>query len=77
MRSAVLRSADNPHPHTIRKKPIMLLLRILTLPIAMLTFSALYSISIKAPQLVEIGSLVLWTILPLFLIAKLTIRVWK
>lgn len=39
----------------------MVLLRILTLPIALLTFSALYSASIKAPQLVETRSLLLWS----------------
>ncbi len=55
----------------------MLLIRILTLPIALLTLSALYSISIKAPQAVEIGSIVLWMALPLLLIAKLTIRIWN
>ncbi len=55
----------------------MLLLRILTIPFAMLVFSVLYSLSINMPQMVEIGSLVLWIMLPPLLIAKLTVRVWK
>ena len=55
----------------------MVLLRILTLPIALLTFSALYSASIKAPAAVEAVSLLLWMSLPLALIAKLTKFIWK
>lgn len=49
----------------------MLLLRILTLPIAMFVFAALYTMAIKAPHAVEVGSLVLWIILPLLIVAKL------
>lgn len=48
----------------------MLLLRILTLPIAMFVFAVLYTLAIKAPAAVEIGSLVLWIILPLLIVAK-------
>jgi hypothetical protein len=46
----------------------MLLRRILTLPIAMLAFSCLYSLSIKVPQLVEIGNLILWIVFPVIVI---------
>lgn len=49
----------------------MLVLRILTLPIAMLVFAVLYTLAIKAPAAVEISSLVLWIILPLLIVAKL------
>jgi len=49
----------------------MLLLRILTLPIAMFVFAALYTMAIKAPHAVEAGSLLLWIILPLLIVAKL------
>jgi hypothetical protein len=55
----------------------MLLLRILTLPIAMFTFVVLYTLAIKAPAAVEAVSLLLWMGLPLVLIAKLTRRIWK
>ncbi|WP_153511157.1 hypothetical protein [Rhizobium rhizogenes] len=55
----------------------MLLLRILTLPIAMLTFATLYSISIKAPQTVEIGSLLFWMVLPIILVTKFAKILWK
>ncbi|MGO7727949.1 hypothetical protein [Rhizobium leguminosarum] len=49
----------------------MLLLRFLTLPIAMFVFAVLYTLAIKAPAAVEIGSLVLWIIVPLLIVAKL------
>lgn len=49
----------------------MLLLRILTLPIAMFVFAALYSMAIKAPQAVETGSLLLWIILLPLIVARL------
>ncbi|MQX78120.1 hypothetical protein [Sinorhizobium medicae] len=52
----------------------MLLLRILTLPIALLTFSALYSASIKVPQLVETGSLILWIVFPVTVIVAMIKR---
>ncbi|MGV1758899.1 hypothetical protein ACQZ6F_18990 [Rhizobium sp. A22-96] len=49
----------------------MLALRILGFPIAMAAFTVLYVIATKAPEAVEVGSLVLWIILPLLIIAKL------
>ncbi|NVP54744.1 MULTISPECIES: hypothetical protein [Rhizobiaceae] len=49
----------------------MLLLRILTFPIALFAFATLYTIAIKAPHAVEVGSLVLWIILPLLIVTKL------
>lgn len=52
----------------------MIILRILTLPMALFTFAVLYSASMKAPDAVEIISLVLCLILPLVLIAKLLRR---
>ena len=52
----------------------MFILRILTLPIALIAFAALYSASIKAPQTVEIVSLVLCMALALALLAKLIRR---
>jgi hypothetical protein len=52
----------------------MLLLRILTLPVAMAMFAALYTTSIKTPQLVEMANLALWGILPIILLAKLVRR---
>lgn len=52
----------------------MFALRILTLPVTLLAFSALYSVSIKAPQTVEIASLLIWMALPLIFIAKLMRR---
>ncbi len=52
----------------------MLLLRILTLPIALLTFSALYSASIKVPHLVETGSLLFWIVLPVIVIVAMLKR---
>lgn len=42
----------------------MLLLRILTLPVAMLSSAVLYTASIKVPHLVELGSLLLWIVFP-------------
>lgn len=53
----------------------MLALRILTLPIAMLAFIALYSAAIKVPQTVEFVSLVLWLALPVILVGKLAHRI--
>ncbi|MGO7087486.1 hypothetical protein AB9E14_07640 [Rhizobium leguminosarum] len=55
----------------------MLLLRILTLPIALFTFVALYTLAIKAPAAVETGSLVLWIILPLVIAAKLVMAILR
>ena len=52
----------------------MIILRILTLPVALFAFTAIYSASIKAPATVEIVSLVLCLILLLALIAKLLQR---
>ncbi|RYG91065.1 MAG: hypothetical protein EON58_18970 [Alphaproteobacteria bacterium] len=52
----------------------MLLLRILTLPIALLTFSALYSASIKVPHLVELGSLLFWIVFPVIVIVAMIKR---
>lgn len=48
----------------------MLLLRFLTFPIAMFAFAVLYTLAIKAPAAAEIGSLVLWVILPLLVIGR-------
>lgn len=55
----------------------MLMLRILTLPIAMLTFAALYSAAIKVPATVEFVSLLLWLALPVILAGKVARRIWK
>jgi hypothetical protein len=55
----------------------MLLLRILTLPIAMLAFVVLYALAIKAPSAVETASLWLWIGLPFVLIARLKRRIWR
>jgi hypothetical protein len=52
----------------------MLLLRILTLPIALLMFSVLYSASIKVPHLVELGSLLLWIVFPVIVVAAMIKR---
>lgn len=52
----------------------MAVLRILTLPAILLAFSVLYSVSIKAPQTVEIVGLLLWMALPSVFIAKLMRR---
>lgn len=52
----------------------MLGLRLLTFPVTLLAFSTLYSVSIKAPQTVEIIGLLLWMALPLVFIAKLMRR---
>jgi hypothetical protein len=41
----------------------------MTLPIAALTFAALYVAAHKAPHAVEIGSMILWAILPLVVVA--------
>lgn len=40
----------------------MLVLRFLSLPLAMLMFCAFYSASLKAPRLVEGASIVFWII---------------
>ncbi|WP_223564951.1 hypothetical protein [Agrobacterium tumefaciens] len=55
----------------------MLLLRILTLPIAMFVFAALYTMAIKAPHAVETGSLLLWSILLLLIVAKFIISILR
>lgn len=47
----------------------MLFLRSMTLPIAALTFAALYVAARKAPQAVEFGSLVLCGVLILVIVA--------
>ncbi len=52
----------------------MTFLRILSLPFALTAFSALYSISIKAPQMVETVGLVLCIALPILLAVKLIRR---
>lgn len=52
----------------------MIILRILSLPIALFTFAGLYSASIKAPGAVAIISLVLCLILALALIFNLIRR---
>jgi len=49
-------------------------LRLLTFPVALLAFSALYSVSIKAPETVEIIGLLIWMALPLVFIVKLMRR---
>lgn len=51
----------------------MLVLRILALPIALLTFAVLYGVSIKAPHLVELVSLILWVVFP-FLVTIATAK---
>ena len=48
----------------------MLLLRFLTLPIAMKTFTLLYVAATKAPAAVEVGSLLIWPTLALLLIGQ-------
>lgn len=45
----------------------MLLFRILTLPIAMLVFMAVFVAATKAPAAVEMMSIGLWIALPIFL----------
>ncbi|MDH7806834.1 MULTISPECIES: hypothetical protein [unclassified Rhizobium] len=52
----------------------MLVLRILALPIAMLSFAILYTIAIKAPEAVEAGNLVLWIVVPLLVAGKF---IWR
>jgi len=52
----------------------MTVLRILSLPIALTAFSVLYSISIKAPLIVETVGLVLCMALPIQLAVKLIRR---
>lgn len=48
----------------------MLVLRILTLPIAMAAFTLLYIVAIKAPHAVEYVSIAAWLLLPCVLILK-------
>lgn len=48
----------------------MLVLRILSLPIAMATFTALYVASIKAPHAVETSTLLMWPALLLICAIK-------
>ncbi|MDE1993158.1 MAG: hypothetical protein KGI75_11700 [Rhizobiaceae bacterium] len=55
----------------------MLALRILSLPLAMAAFAVLYVVATKAPEAVEVGSLLLWMLLPTVLIAKVARRIWK
>lgn len=59
----------------------MLLLRILTLPIAMVAFATLYIAATKAPAAVEMTSIILWIVFPIMLIAaamkRLTRRQFK
>ncbi|MBX5235311.1 hypothetical protein HJC02_24045 [Rhizobium sp. NLR4a] len=55
----------------------MPVLRILTLPIAMLTFIALYSAAIKVPRTVDFVSVILWLALPVILIARAARRIWR
>ncbi|MNV74841.1 hypothetical protein D3C71_1680930 [compost metagenome] len=52
----------------------MLALRVLCLPIAMAAFAILYTAAIKAPEVIEAGSLVLWIVLPLLIVGKLIRR---
>jgi hypothetical protein len=49
----------------------MLAIRILTLPIAMAAFTALYTTATMAPAIIELGNLILWIILPFLIAAKL------
>lgn len=55
----------------------MLLLRILTLPIAMAVFAGLYTMAVKAPAAVELGSLLMWSALAIALLAKATRRIFQ
>lgn len=55
----------------------MLALRILTLPIAMAVFAALYTMAIKAPAAVEVGSLLMWPLLAIALLAKAARRIFQ
>ncbi|MGX5722827.1 hypothetical protein [Shinella zoogloeoides] len=48
----------------------MLMLRILTLPIAMAAFATLYVAATKAPAAVEVTSLLIWPTLALLLIGQ-------
>ncbi|MGV2133867.1 hypothetical protein GOZ83_13665 [Agrobacterium vitis] len=52
----------------------MLALRILTLPIAMAAFTLLYVIATKTPHAVESVNVVVWLMLPLVLIWKISRR---
>jgi hypothetical protein len=47
-----------------------MLLRILTLPIAMTAFIVLYVLANKLPSAVETANLVVWIVLPLILIIR-------
>ncbi|ANM16926.1 hypothetical protein AMK06_CH02026 [Rhizobium sp. N541] len=55
----------------------MLMLRILTLPIAMLTFSTLYSAAIKVPGTVEFVSLSMWPLLAIALLVKAFLCIFR
>ena len=52
----------------------MPVLRVLCLPIAMAAFAILHTSAIKAPEVIEAGSLALWIVLPLLIVGKLTRR---
>jgi len=54
----------------------MLFLRSMTFPVAAFTFSALYVAARKAPRMVEFGSLALWAVLVLVILAVALGR-WK
>ncbi len=49
----------------------MLALRILAMPTAMAAFTVLYVVATKAPEAVEVATIILWLLLPVILIAKL------
>lgn len=48
----------------------MIVLRILSLPIAIAAFAFLYTAAVKAPEVIEAGSLALWIVLPLAIVGK-------
>ncbi|CAM3540872.1 hypothetical protein G6L26_008645 [Agrobacterium radiobacter] len=52
----------------------MLVLRVLWLPIAMAAFAILHTAAIKAPEVMEAGSLAFWIVLPLLIVGKLIRR---
>lgn len=55
----------------------MLMLRILTLPIALLTFAGLYSAAIKVPTTVEFVSLLMWPLLVAALLVRVSICIFR
>ncbi|WP_418136375.1 hypothetical protein [Agrobacterium sp. El2ro-1b] len=55
----------------------MIALRILSLPLAMAAFTVLYVVATKAPEAVEMTSIILWLLLPAVLIAKVARLTWK